>query len=450
MVVFLEDDVSHSVRRTRLRRAHVSERRSAGRPGLAALVAVAVLVAACATELTESSAPALRPTASIQDIMLSVVDPAADAIWESVATIVTHEGTTERRPRTDEDWEVLRHEAVRLVESSNLLLMEGRDVARPGFRSENPGIELEPEEVQALIDEDFDTWVRLVGDFYRVGATMLRAVENRDADLLFDEGGPLDVTCERCHQHYWYPGASGPQRTARSESPVLPVVGTTADRSPTGPTGAIEGHVRLAGDLPGNPVIRMGVDPLCSQLTKGKQIVQESVLTSPDGSLANVFIFIRLQRSYAETPVPDEPVVINQRDCVFVPRVVAARAGQLVQIKNSDPLLHNLNTQTTTTNRFNVAQPMQGMVYEFRPVEEEGMLRIRCDLHRWMTEYIGVVAHPYFAVTDLTGTFRITDVPLGSHTLHTWHEEYGVLTQTVTVEADRVATADVIYPGAAP
>ena len=137
--------------------------------------------------------------------MLSVIDPAADNIWEAVATIVTHDGIEERRPNTDEEWEALRHEAVRLVESTNLLLMHDREVARPGFRSENPGIELEPDQIQALIDEDPQTWDWLVTDLYRVSTSMLEAVEDRDADRLFDEGGPLDVTCERCHQRYWYP-----------------------------------------------------------------------------------------------------------------------------------------------------------------------------------------------------------------------------------------------------
>ena len=113
---------------------------------------------------------------------------------------------------------------------------------------------------------------------------------------------------------------------------------------------------------------------------------------------------------------------------------------------NSDPLLHNLNSVTTTTNDFNVGQPMQGMVYEVQLAEEEGMLQIRCDLHRWMTEYIGVVSHPYFAVTDLTGVFTIDEVPPGTHTIQIWHEEYGTLTQTVTVEADGVAVTDFTYP----
>jgi len=189
---------------------------------------VAAAASACTSAPPESSsaaAPAYVPTASIQDIMLSVVDPAADTLWESVATIVTFGNIEERRPSTDEEWEALRHQAVRLVEATNLLLMPGREVARPGFQSENPGIELEPEEVQALIDADLAMWYRLLGDYYQVASAMLSAVEDRDADRLFDEGGPLDVTCERCHQRYWYPGETGPPR-----STVGPETGPSAPR----------------------------------------------------------------------------------------------------------------------------------------------------------------------------------------------------------------------------
>ena len=422
------------------------ESRSATLLFVAAAIAAVPATSGCADDSGDTSrSGAFRPTVSVQDIMLSVIDPAADAIWESVATIVTHDGIEERRPRTDEDWQSLRHEAVRLVESTNLMLMMDRDVARPGFRSENPGIELEPEEIQALIDEDPETWDRLVADLYSVAASMLIAIENRDADRLFDEGGPLDVTCERCHQRYWYPGDVALLQRLAAESSAPPAAPDPPTLSaPSGPTGTIQGHVRLSGELPGNPIIRMGVDPLCAQLAEGKQLVQEAVVTSHDGSLANVFV--RLAGDFPEMPIPEESVVIDQVDCIFTPRVVGVRAGQLVQIKNSDPLLHNLNTQTSTTNRFNVGQPMQGMVYEVRLAEEDGMLRIRCDLHRWMTEYIGVVPHPYFAVTDLSGTFTLDDVPVGAHTIDVWHEEYGVLTASVTVAEGQVAVADFTYP----
>ena len=407
-----------------------------------------LLLGGCATDSDDSasSTPSLRPTASVQDLMLSVVDPAADAIWEAVATIVTHEGTEERRPSTDEEWEALRHEAVRLVESTNLLLMRDREIARPGFRSENPGIELEPDEIQALIDEDPDTWDELIADLYQVSASMLEAIENKDADRLFDEGGPLDVTCERCHQRYWYPDNVIPGSISTVGLPNPPIAPPPSSDESGGPTGTIQGRIRLDGPLPGNPIIRMGVDPLCARLTEGKQLVQETVRTSPDGGLANVFV--KLDGTFPETPVPDEAVVIDQVDCLFVPRVIGARVGQLVQVKNSDPLLHNLNSLTTTTNSFNVGQPVQGMVYEVRLDEEVGMLRIRCDLHRWMTEYIGVVPHPYFDVSNLTGAFTISNVPVGTHTIQTWHEEYGELSHTVTVEADGVAVSDFVYPAA--
>ena len=366
--------------------------------------------------------------------MLSVVDPSADAIWESVATIITYEGVEERRPRTGEDWERLRHEAVRLVEATNLLLMEGREVAAHGVRSENPGIELHPEEIQALITADRETWDRLVGDLYDMSLIMLNAVDAKDADMLFDNGGPLDLACETCHQRYWCPDDAGARPRAAAPAARL-----------SGPTGTIQGHVQLTGRLPGNVVIRMGVDPRCVQLNADTQVVQETVRTEPDGSLANVFV--RLEGTFPEVPLPDEPVVIDQRDCVFVPRVIGARVGQLVQIKNSDPVLHNVHSLSAMTNNFNVGQPREGMVYNTRLGQEEGMLRIKCDVHRWMTEYIGVVPHPYFAVSDLSGTFTIRDVPSGTHTIQAWHEEYGTLTQTASVETGATMAVEFTYTG---
>ena len=156
---------------------------------------------------------------------------------------------------------------------------------------------------------------------------------------------------------------------------------------------------------------------------------------------------MQLQGTFPAVPVADEPVVIDQRDCVFAPRVVGARVGQSVQVMNSDPLLHNLHSYSTTTNSFNIGQPMEGMVYEVHLEAEEGMLRIGCDLHRWMTEYIGVVEHPYFAVSDRGGTFTIEGVPPGTHTIQAWHENYGLVTQTVTVEAGATTDIDFTYAG---
>lgn len=211
--------------------------------------------------------------------------------------------------------------------------------------------------------------------------------------------------------------------------------------------GAIKGHIRLMGKLPGNPVIRMGVDPMCARINAGKRVVQETVAASLDGSLANVFV--KLQGTFPKTPISAAPVTIDQRGCIYVPRVVGIQAGQTLQIRNSDALLHNVHSSSPLKdNNFNVGQPLAGMVNQFRLKEEDAMVHLRCDLHTWMSSYIGVVSHSYFAVSNAAGTFVIDDVPAGTYTIHAWHERYGPLTQIVRVKAGGAVVADFSYTGA--
>jgi len=204
--------------------------------------------------------------------------------------------------------------------------------------------------------------------------------------------------------------------------------------------GTIMGRVRLSGEEPGNPVIRMGKDPMCAAINRGKQVVQETVLASLDGSLANVFV--RLQGTFPPTPVPSEPVTIDQRSCVYVPRVMGVRVGQTLQVRNDDELLHNVHSLSVKSNTFNVSEPKAGMVQQFKMKDDEVMLRIKCDVHSWMTTYVGVVNHPYFAVTDARGGFQIPAVPAGSYRLHFWHERFGEATKTVSVRSGAGATID--------
>ena len=141
------------------------------------------------------------------------------------------------------------------------------------------------------------------------------------------------------------------------------------------------------------------------------------------------------------------PVVIDQRGCIYHPRIQGARVGQTIEVKNSDQTLHNIHSLTTKTNAFNTGQPVAGMVFKFQLRAEEVMLNVKCDVHPWMVGYVGVVTHPYFAVTDATGAFTIANVPAGKHTLQVWHERYGPLTQTVEVKAGATTTADFSYTG---
>src|SRR5256884_693264 len=209
--------------------------------------------------------------------------------------------------------------------------------------------------------------------------------------------------------------------------------------------GTIKGHVRLSGKLPGNPVIRMGVDPMCARINAGKRILQEYVVATVDGSLANVFV--RLQGNVPQTPVSTQPVVIDQRGCVYAPRVVGVRVGQVLQIKNSDALMHNVHGLSGKDNSFNVGQPTAGLVFQWKAKNEEVMLHLKCDVHNWMNAYIGVVTNPYFAVSDTSGAFQIDKVPAGTYTLQAWHERFGPTMKTVTVKAGAVTTIDFTYTG---
>jgi cytochrome c556 len=177
---------------------------------LASAGAIVFLAAACSSPPPAAPPPAAqdgryRITATMKDIMDSMTDPSADFIWESVATIVTKAGTEERRPRTDQDWKTVRQAAMRLIESMNLLVMDGRKVARPGEKSENPGIELSPEAIERVMAEDRASLITLAHGLHDAVGKALEAIDAKNADALSDAGEVIDQACEKCHLKYWYP-----------------------------------------------------------------------------------------------------------------------------------------------------------------------------------------------------------------------------------------------------
>jgi len=221
--------------------------------------------------------------------------------------------------------------------------------------------------------------------------------------------------------------------------------GNTPVAAQAGGTGTIVGHVRLTGPAPANPLIRMGRDPICAKLNSGTRPVQQIVVRSADGGLLNAFV--ELQGTFPNTPVPSDPVVINQRNCQYVPRVVGARVGQTLRLINSDTLLHNLHSITAKGNEFNETQPHSDMVFNYQLKAEERMLRIKCDVHSWMFAYVGVETHPYFGVTKDDGAYTIANVPAGRYPLRAWHERYGWISEMVEVKPGATATVDFAYSG---
>ena len=173
--------------------------------------ATTVLFAACGGR-SETPAESLLPpsaqTAPVRALMAAVIDPAADVVWESVATIITGPPNVieERAPKNDEEWAEVRRNALIVMEASDLLTTPGRPIAGPGEKSIAPGVELEPSEIAAMVAKDQERWDQQARDLREATAAMLQAIDARDPDMMFDLGDDLDATCENCHITFWYPG----------------------------------------------------------------------------------------------------------------------------------------------------------------------------------------------------------------------------------------------------
>ena len=126
------------------------------------------------------------------------------------------------------------------------------------------------------------------------------------------------------------------------------------------------------------------------------------------------------------------------------------KVGQTLQVRNSDELLHNVHSESAHGNDINMSQPKGGMAHRLSLRNAETMVRITCDVHRWMTAFVGIVDHPYFATTGAAGTFTINNVPVGTHTVQAWHEQYGTVTQIVRVTEGATTTVDFTYAPSKP
>lgn len=143
-------------------------------------------------------------TATIRDVMNTLIDPHSDALWNAVSYVVTEDGVEESYPQTDEDWLALRYNAVAVIEGANSLMIPGREVAPPGATTDFPEYEYLPEEVAQRLEEDSESWVAYAQSFQQIALQMLDAVEDRSIINLTEIGGVLDQACEGCHSQYWY------------------------------------------------------------------------------------------------------------------------------------------------------------------------------------------------------------------------------------------------------
>ena len=195
---------------------------------------------------------------------------------------------------------------------------------------------------------------------------------------------------------------------------------------------ALTGKVLFEGTAPTPIPIKMDADPVC--LLKHKDgATSEEVVVNPNGTLKNVFVYVKEGLQGQKFEAPKDPVVFDQNGCHYNPHIFGIMVNQPLQILNSDGTLHNVHALPKSSKEFNLGMPIQGMKLTQKFTAPEIMVKIKCEVHPWMTAWGGVLDHPFYAVTGDDGTFTIKDLPPGEYVLEAWHEKYGTQTATVKV-----------------
>lgn len=214
-------------------------------------------------------------------------------------------------------------------------------------------------------------------------------------------------------------------------------------------TAVIKGKVTFDGTPPATkPLPAMTSDPVCAKAHPAQVPDQGTIVYSKDGNtVPYVFVYVKSGLKDKYDP-PAEKITIDQQGCTYHPHVQGMVAGQTIDIKNSDPTNHNIHSLAKKNPQFNFAQPNQGMVKNLSGgdtfTKPEIMVKVKCDVHAWMSAYIGVCSHPFFDTTkshendggdkSKRGTFEIKNLPAGEYELEAWHETFGTMTQKVTVK----------------
>ena len=218
-----------------------------------------------------------------------------------------------------------------------------------------------------------------------------------------------------------------------AEPPAAPAAAAAAAGN-----SVISGTIAYANGDP-DAAIDMNADPICLGMHPEGQHSEKVVVDG--GGLANVFVYVKsgISGSY---PPPSDNALLDQKGCMYSPRVSGVQVGQKLLIRNSDETLHNVHAFPEKNDEFNKGMPFVGMEFEQSFDTAEVMVPFKCDVHPWMASYIGVLDHPFFAVSGDDGSFSIGGLPAGDYEVEAWHEELGSRTLAVSVAADGSAEAN--------
>ena len=213
-------------------------------------------------------------------------------------------------------------------------------------------------------------------------------------------------------------------------------------------TATITGSVKFNGKKPRmRPIDMAGADEKCAELHGGKRLKPETVVVNDNGTLRNVFVWVKTGVEGWSFPMPEGDALLDQKGCWYLPHVQGMRKGQSLSIRTSDPTAHNVHGYPKVNRSFNRSQPpgAADIVIKMRRDEAAPPMKVKCDIHPWMNAYVAVVDHPYFAVTGDDGSFALPNLPPGTYAVEAWHERYGTMEQTVTIGDNETRTLDFNY-----
>jgi plastocyanin len=238
-----------------------------------------------------------------------------------------------------------------------------------------------------------------------------------------------------------------------SNAPPKPAVSTTKEVPPPvyykvdpSTAGVLSGRIRFIGKRPARKLVDMSGDPACVAAHHGKAY-DESLVVNSNGTLANVFIYIKSGLEGKTFDIPATAVTIDQRGCWFHPRVLGIQTGQRLEVINSDPVTHNIHPMAQINREWNHSQGQGDPPLARKFLKPEVMIRVKCNIHSWMHAFIGVVSHPYFAVTGADGSFEIRNIPPGDYFIEAWQETLGTQDAKITVAPSGKIESDFTFKG---
>ena len=236
------------------------------------------------------------------------------------------------------------------------------------------------------------------------------------------------------------------EQTGSNAETAAPATAGSAPAVDTATAATLTGKVAFAGDKPAARSIDMSSQPACAR-QHSTPAKSEEVVVNDNGTLRNVFVWVKSGLPDRQWPTPSTPVELNQHTCMYQPHVIGVMTNQNIEIVNDDPTNHNIHPLPKINREWNESQPPKGEKKMKSFARQEVMIPVKCNVHPWMRAYIGVVSHPYFAVTGGDGTFTIKNLPPGTYTIEAWQEKYGPQEMTVTVAPKETKTADFTFKG---